>query len=90
VAVAGLRLAELGAVADGEQRLADREDTGVEVDRGPGQADRLAAAQPGGGQQQVEGGEPVAGGVLQEPAQLVRRPDRQLRPRAAAAAGPGR
>jgi hypothetical protein len=56
-AVTGLGFAEFGAVADGQYRLADGECSGVEVDRGPGQADGLAAAQPGGGEQEVEGDE---------------------------------
>jgi hypothetical protein len=47
---------------------------GLQVDRPPGQAEQLAAAHPGGGEQQPHRGQAVLAGGLQEGTELLGRP----------------
>jgi hypothetical protein len=72
-----LRRPGLGAVAELHNLLAYVEAAPGQVDLGPRQPDRLAAAQAAEGDQVVERVQPVGSGVVKERAGLLRCPNRR-------------
>ena len=71
-------------VADGDQRLADRQALAVQVDGAPAQAEDLAAAHPGHRGRPPDAGKPAVGRGRQERGKLIRVPRLHARGRRAA------
>jgi hypothetical protein len=76
----GLRRADRDGAAVGDALLPDHDDAVVEVDVGPAQPGRLAAAQSAQRDQPPQGEQPVVGDEPEERGQLLDRPHRHREP----------
>ncbi len=73
-----LRLAHLEPIGDRHEGLDHVQGAAVEIDRPPREAADLAAPQAGRAEQEPRGEQPVVAHVVEEGAQLLRRPDLHL------------